>query len=166
MNISPESHSCDCQKIAEKVYGSMLKNRVVNVLRKGPESLSYWMRTVNMVVSPKQSKTLPLASFCSPFREPAGTITPFFLQLIITKFCLIQPLNAKETRTSISHKTFLHLLFLDGWVCLSLVFFSLCFRFFHFFHYFWGLLPPLFSFCSPGRKVIWIPRGRVLRFKF
>lgn len=88
MNTSSESGSYFCQKMPVTVHSSMLKHTVITVLRRGPGSLSHWTRTVNMVVSSKQIKTLLLASFWLPVREPAGIITPSFPQLIISTFLL------------------------------------------------------------------------------
>lgn len=64
-----------CQETAMKVHSSS-NTTIVTLLRRGPESLSHWTRTVNMVDSSKQIKTLLLDSFCWHVREFGDIITP------------------------------------------------------------------------------------------
>ena len=154
MNTSSESGSYYCQKMAMKVHSSMLKHVVTNVLRMGSESLSQWTRTVNVVVSSKQIKTLLLASCWLPVRKPTDTITPASpSRSLLPFFYVLRSFNWG-------------LYFIQGlpvpsvprWTGLFIPYFLLPqFQVLPFFHHFYGLLPLLFPFCPTSGQVVGIP---------
>lgn len=126
-----------CQKMAVKVHSNMLKNICYKrqgpffLTEKRPFFLTEWGQWTWWSAQNR------LRHFCwpAPGYRSGNLLIPSLLlspsRSLVPFFRLLQSLNTKHTGTSISYKAFLYLLFLDGCVCLSLIFSSACFRFCH-----------------------------------